>query len=87
MRVEKVWERREEFLKLNPAGDVPVLVEPDGTVLSGSAAICEFLDETYPNEAMLGADAVSRAETGASSPGSTTSFTTRSRGTCSRKNS
>lgn len=63
MRVEKVWERREAFLKLNPAGEVPVLVEPDGTVLSGSAAICEFLDETYPNEAMLGADAVSRAET------------------------
>jgi glutathione S-transferase len=63
MRVEKVWERREDFLKLNPAGEVPVLVEPDGTVLSGSGAICEFLDETYPNETMLGADAVSRAET------------------------
>ena len=35
MRVENVWERRHEFLALNPAGEVPVLVEPDGTALSG----------------------------------------------------
>ena len=63
MKVEKVWERREAFLKLNPAGEVPVLVEPDGTVLSGSNAICEFLDETYPNGPMLGADPAARAET------------------------
>ena len=24
---EKVWERREEFLRLNPAGTTPVLIE------------------------------------------------------------
>jgi len=30
MRVEKVWERRDDFLELNPAGEVPVLVEPGG---------------------------------------------------------
>ena len=33
MKVEQVWERRPEFLALNPAGEVPVLVEPDHTVL------------------------------------------------------
>ena len=26
LKIEKVWERRTEFLALNPAGDVPVLV-------------------------------------------------------------
>jgi glutathione S-transferase len=29
LRVEKVWERREPFLALNPAGEVPVLVDRD----------------------------------------------------------
>ena len=26
MKVEKTWERRPEFLDMNPAGDVPVLI-------------------------------------------------------------
>ena len=30
LRLEAVWERRPEFLTLNPAGDVPVPVENDG---------------------------------------------------------
>src|SRR5262249_14165668 len=30
LKAEKYWERREEFLALNPAGEVPVLIEPDG---------------------------------------------------------
>ena len=38
---EIVWERRQAFLALNPAGEVPVLGEPDGTVLSGSGGSCE----------------------------------------------
>ena len=32
LAVEKVWERREGFVELNPACEVPVLVEADGTV-------------------------------------------------------
>src|SRR5207302_5735172 len=47
LKLEKVWERRAEFLALNPAGDVPVLIEPDGTVLAGTDAIVEYLDEVY----------------------------------------
>ena len=27
LKIEKTWERRTEFLAINPAGDVPVLVE------------------------------------------------------------
>ena len=46
--IEKPWETRAEFLTLNPAGEVPVLVEPHGTVLADSQAICEFLEEVYP---------------------------------------
>lgn len=63
LKFEKFWERRDEFLSLNPAGQVPVLVEPDGTALCESAAICEYLDETFSAETLLGVDARARAET------------------------
>jgi glutathione S-transferase len=62
MKVEKVWERRPEFLALNPAGQVPVLVEPDGTVVADSVAISEYLEEIYPEPILLGRDAKERAE-------------------------
>jgi glutathione S-transferase len=62
LRVERVWDRREEFLALNPAGKVPVVIEPDGTVLSDSQAICEFLEEVYDAQRLLGRDPQARAE-------------------------
>lgn len=63
MRVEKVWERREAFFELNPAGEVPVLVEADGTVVADAGAISEYLDEAYPERPMIGFDPAGRAET------------------------
>lgn len=63
LKVEKVWERRTEFLALNPAGDVPVLVEQDGTTLANAQVICEYLEEVYPEINLLGHDPVQRAET------------------------
>lgn len=62
MRAENVYERRTDFLALNPAGEVPVLVEPDGTALSGSLVICEFLDEIHPEPPLLGRQPLQRAE-------------------------
>lgn len=62
MRVEKTWERRPEFLALNPAGDVPVLIEPDGSVLAEADAIAEFLDEVYREKLLVGINSVDRAE-------------------------
>ena len=59
---EKVWERRLDFLRLNPAGAVPVLVERDGRVLADSTAIFEYLEETCPDPALLPADPLERAE-------------------------
>lgn len=63
LKVEKVWERRTEFLALNPAGEVPVLVEEDGTTLATSTVVCEYLEEVYPTTNLLGTDPVQRAET------------------------
>lgn len=63
LEIEKTWERRTDFLAMNPAGDLPVLVEQDGTVLSNSQVICEYLDEVYPEVNLIGHDPVQRAET------------------------
>jgi glutathione S-transferase len=64
MKVEKTWERRPEFLAMNPAAQVPVLVDDDDTVVVDSNAICEYLEEVYPDrgKTLLGADAPARAE-------------------------
>ncbi len=61
---EPVWERRQDFFKLNPAGEVPVLVDENGMIISGSYAICEYLEEGYPDQppALLGASVADRAE-------------------------
>lgn len=59
---EKVWERRPEFLELNPAGTVPVLVEENGLAVADSYAICEYLDEAYPDAPLLGRTLAERAE-------------------------
>jgi glutathione S-transferase len=43
---EPVWERREAFLSLNPAGTTPVLID-DGLTVPGAMVIAEYLDETF----------------------------------------
>ncbi len=63
LTIEKVWERRPEFLALNPAGEVPVLIEDGGAVLAGCTAICEYLDEVHPDPPLMPGDARARAET------------------------
>ena len=50
-----------EYLKINPQGVVPALVTDDGTTLTQSMAILEYLDEVYPEPALLPAEAVARA--------------------------
>ncbi|MBT6095470.1 MAG: glutathione S-transferase family protein [Rhodospirillaceae bacterium] len=62
LQAESVWDRRSEFLHLNPTGEVPVLVEADGSAISGSDAICEFLDEMHPEPSLIGRGALARAE-------------------------
>jgi glutathione S-transferase len=43
---ERVWQRREEFLLLNPAGTLPVLLADGFPPVPGASIIAEFLNET-----------------------------------------
>ena len=47
---ERVFERRREFLELNPSGNTPVLIDGDGAVIPGAGPIAEYLDETVGAE-------------------------------------
>lgn len=62
---EPVWERRDAFLAINPAGSTPVLVDRDLTV-AGATVIAEYLDEAYGADQetarLLPSDIPSRAE-------------------------
>jgi glutathione S-transferase len=53
--------RRPEFLALNPAGKLPVLVDDD-LVLNESVAIVLYLAEKYPQKGFLPAELRARAE-------------------------
>ncbi len=58
-------QRSEAFLKLNPLGAIPALLDNDAGAsaapITQSLAILEFLDETYPSPALLPTDPHGRA--------------------------
>ncbi len=58
---ERYWLKSPEFLRRNPAGKVPVL-KLENRTLSESAAICEYLEERYPNPPLMPASPEGRYE-------------------------
>ena len=57
----KAEHKSTDFLAANPQGLVPALELENGTVLTQSLAIIEWLDETYPEPPLLPGDALGRA--------------------------
>jgi maleylacetoacetate isomerase len=53
-------QRKPSYRRINPQGRVPAL-EHDGRVLTQSLAIIEYLDETWPEPALLPSTAAARA--------------------------
>ena len=62
LETENTWLRRREFLAINPAGEVPVLIEDEGTSIADSQAICEYLEEIVPDPSIFPVDPKERAE-------------------------
>jgi len=57
--IRKGEQKKPEFLKLNPYGKVPVIVDGQ-RVLFESCIINEYLDETYPNPSLMPKDPYQR---------------------------
>jgi len=53
--------RKEPYLSKCPTGQTPALELEDGTVLSESVVICEFLEEMHPEKPLIGVTAEDRA--------------------------
>lgn len=53
--------RQADFLKVNPAGQLPALQLDDGSILTEITVICEYLDETHPGEPLMGKSPEERA--------------------------
>lgn len=51
-----------DYISINPGRGVPALMLDDGSVLTQSMAILEWLEETYPAPALLPHDALTRAQ-------------------------
>jgi glutathione S-transferase len=54
-------QHRADFLKLNQTGEVPVLVH-EGRAHTQSSAICEYVEETFPDRPLMPRDALGRWE-------------------------
>jgi len=61
LRQERPWERSAEFLRLNPAGEVPILLD-DARVIAGGWPAMEYVEEMHPDPPLLGRDPEHRAE-------------------------
>jgi len=59
--LRKKEQKKEDFLRLNPYGKVPVLID-DGVVIYESSVINEYLDEKYPNPPLMPSDLAARAK-------------------------
>jgi len=58
---ERYWEEDADFMRRNPAGKVPVL-KIDNVTMAESMAICEYIEETRPDPALMPKDPVARQE-------------------------
>ncbi|MCB2107782.1 MAG: glutathione S-transferase family protein [Rhodobacteraceae bacterium] len=60
--VQETWREDPAFLKINPAGDVPVLIDGESMTLTDDGVITEYLEDAYPDPPLIGRDPIRRAE-------------------------
>jgi len=53
--------RQEPYLSKNPNGQMPSLELDDGSVIAETTVICEYLEDTHPEPALIGATPEERA--------------------------
>ena len=55
--------RQDDYLRINPAGQLPCLVTDDGVTIAELSAIAEYLDEIKPDPVLTGETAAERGMT------------------------
>ena len=60
---ERYWDRNENFLELNPAGEIPVLIVEKNKPICGAMPICEYIEETTDTRNLVGRQPITKAET------------------------
>ena len=55
--------RQGDYLAKNPSGQTPCLQLDDGSFVAEITVICEYLDEKFPGDSLIGKTAEERAET------------------------
>ena len=54
--------RQDDYLQLNPLGQIPALQLDDGSVIADSMAICRYLELSYPAQPLFGESAFDQAK-------------------------
>jgi glutathione S-transferase len=55
--------KKQDFLKLNPAGQSPAVMLDNGSVIAETTVICDYLEELNPSPVLVGSSAEERANT------------------------
>lgn len=59
---ERIWDERDDFLSINPACELPVFIDQNGSIISSFYAIVEYLEETYPENNLSKKNVIMNAE-------------------------
>ncbi len=59
---EPIWQRRIDFLKINPEGDLPVIIDDQNIKIVGYFSLAYYLDETNVGLNLIGDNALDRLE-------------------------
>ncbi len=59
---ERIWDERDDFFSLNPAGEIPLFIDQNGAIIASFYAIIEYLEETYPENTFSDKNPLMKAE-------------------------
>jgi len=62
LKIEHFWEQRTEFMKLNHAMEVPVLVDLNNAQIADSDVIVEYIEEMYDRIPLYSSDPIQKVE-------------------------
>ncbi len=59
---EPIWKRRVDFLKLNPEGELPLIIDNKKNIIVGYESLAEYLDENNVGDNLIGLDSIQKLE-------------------------